>query len=106
MLETVYQNLINLVQHNASSKIQFELPSCVHYSIFDYPASVLLKITDNEEFIKQVYLKLLDRGVEEPTLLTLKNKLDKSKITKQDVLKIIMDSEESKIKHTKLNWNK
>ena len=95
----------NLAQHNSTTKLHFERPDGLSASIFNYPQSELLAIEDNEVFIRECFYKILDRPVDQAAFKSLRRALKTKRLSKQEVIQTIYDSEERVKKQTKLDFN-
>lgn len=94
----------NYENHNhLDEPLLFELPEGIEYSIFDFPVSYLLNITNNQDFLIESYFKILDRPIDIESFNILLSKLDNKTTTKEKIIKSLTSSKECKIKNTKLS---
>jgi len=90
----------NLHAFDPREKIHFETPEGLPYSIFSYPKDKLLEIQGVDDFIYECFFKILDRDVDEMNLKRYKKALISGKLTKEGLIKALLNTSERGIKMT------
>lgn len=105
-----YQALTTLVNKNLNTNgqksIVFETIENISENIFAFPVSKLLSISSNADFIYEIYYKILDRMIDEHTFRYFLTLLKYNLLSREDLIKDIIKSEECKKKKTKIIFNK
>ena len=95
----------NLQEHNIP-RIHFEIYENLFESIYTFPASKLLAVESDVNFVNELYYKILNRPVDAPTLKHLLHVLNTKKTSREKLLQSIYSSEEQKVKETALIFDK
>ncbi len=95
----------NLAEYNINS-IVFENYDNLNISIYNYPLRKLLNITEDREFLYEVYYKILDRIIDINTLNHLLLKLKNKDIKREKIINNIFNSPERKKKNTNIDFDK
>jgi len=105
-MKDIYKNLISLVKKNNNGKICYvDNKNGIEFPLFDFPLFLLLAIDDEEEFVNECFVKILDRHINEGNLHLI-DKLKKKKVTKEKIISILYSSKECKGKGINLNFDK
>jgi hypothetical protein len=91
----------NLVDNNLD-EIVFESFDATSKNILAFPIEALLNIESDEQFLYEVYYKMLDRIIDEKSYKYYHNQLKYKKITRNDLINVIFNSDERKIKQTNI----
>ena len=104
-----YDSLTEFVNSNLASNglntLIFERNENLTFSIYNFPYSKLLSIQNDVEFLYEAYYKILDRIVDETSLIHLSSKLRAKQITKKIVINSLFNSSERKIKKTSIDFD-
>ncbi|SFO87915.1 hypothetical protein [Hydrogenimonas thermophila] len=104
----IYEKLINYVnkqlESNNHNKLYFDQSETIDKSLFEFPVSDLLSIKDEEQFVNECFLKILDRYIDNGNLHLI-SKLKKKQLSKKDIINILYSSKERKVKHLDLNFD-
>ena len=91
----------NLKQHGRQ-KIVFETAENISENIFQFPITKLLAIPTDSDFVYEIYYKILDRMIDEHTKKYFLTLLKYKTLSREDMIKDLVKSEERKRKKTKL----
>jgi hypothetical protein len=91
-----------LHNYDSNAKIHFERAEGLLYSVFSYPKEKLLSINDSDEFIRECFYKILDRTVDEYNFNKYHKALQANKISRDDLINELYQSNERDIKQTGL----
>jgi len=104
-----YIKLTKLVNNNLRNSsldaIIFELEENLNESIYNFSYRRLVSIEDNEQFLYEAYYKILDRVIDMPSYEKLYSQIENHKISKEKIIKNLINSEEAKIKKTYVLFN-
>ncbi|MGR5220939.1 DUF4214 domain-containing protein [Vibrio parahaemolyticus] len=103
-----YDSLTEFVNSNLASNglntLIFERNENLTFSIYNFPCSKLLSIQNDVEFLYEAYYKILDRTIDEASLIHLSSKLKSKQITKKSVINSLFNSSERKVKKTLIDF--
>jgi len=101
-----YQALTDLVnanlQKHGRQKIVFETVENLSENIFHFPIEKLLSIPSDSDFVYEIYYKILDRMIDEHTKKYFLTLLKYKTLSREDMIKDLVKSEECIRKKTKL----
>ena len=99
-----YNALVKLVNDNLAlynmEPIDVDLYDNVYMDLYHCSEQALLSIKDNADFIKEVFLKLLNRSIDKPHLNNLLERMNTGKLNRQMFIKDVYNSNERSIKKT------
>jgi hypothetical protein len=87
---------------NNLDEIVFESFETIDETILAFPIEIILNIESDKQFIYEVYYKILDRIIDKKSYKYYYNQLQNENITREDLINIIFDSNERKIKQTNI----
>ena len=80
--------------------IDVDLYDNVYMDLYHCSEQALLSIKDNADFIKEVFLKLLNRSIDKPHLNNLLERMNTGKLNRQMFIKDVYNSNERRAKKT------
>ena len=80
--------------------IDVDLYDNVYMDLYHCSEQVLLSIKDNADFIKEVFLKLLNRSIDKPHLNNLLERMNTGKLDRQVFIRDVYNSNERSVKKT------
>lgn len=99
-----YNALVKLVNDNLAlynmEPIDVDLYDNVYMDLYHCSEQALLSIKDNADFIKEVFLKLLNRSIDKPHLNNLLERMNTGKLNRQMFIKDVYNSNERSVKKT------
>ena len=99
-----YNALVKLVNDNLAlynmEPIDVDLYDNVYMDLYHCSEQALLSIKDNADFIKEVFLKLLNRSIDKPHLNNLLERMNTGKLNRQMFIKDVYNSNERRAKKT------
>ena len=99
-----YNALVKLVNDNLAlynmEPIDVDLYDNVYMDLHHCSEQALLSIKDNADFIKEVFLKLLNRSIDKPHLNNLLERMNTGKLNRQMFIKDVYNSNERRAKKT------
>ncbi len=99
-----YNALVHLVNNNLRffnmEPIDFDLYDNLYMDLYHCSEKELLCIEDNADFIKEVFLKLLNRSIDKPHSESLLNRMNAGKINRKVFIKDVYNSPERNAKKT------
>lgn len=99
-----YNALVNLVNNNLAfynmEPIDSDLYENLYMDLYHCSEKALLSIKDNADFIKEVFLKLLNRSIDKPHLNSLLERMNTGKIDRKAFIKDVYNSNERRVKNT------
>ena len=80
--------------------IDVDLYDNVYMDLYHCSEQAFLSIKDNADFIKEVFLKLLNRSIDKPHLNNLLERMNTGKLNRQMFIKDVYNSNERSVKKT------
>lgn len=96
LIKEIYLKLSEKVLKEVDIKTEFV--DFIDCNILDMEYKILLEIKDNKLFLIEAYFKILDRPIDEKSLIHYLSMLDKTKISKTEIIGKLLNSAERKNK--------
>jgi len=104
-MKKYYKDLVNYVnkrlKEEGYNELYFDEMENIDKNLYEYPIEELLKIEDEEKFVKECFFKILDRYIDEGNYHLIE-KLKSKKLSKIKIIEILYSSKERKEKFLQL----